>query len=60
MSHPGGPKTAPRPPQEAAKCFKTALRAAQDQPKTLKIAQIDKTQKPKPQFADDKKAGGRR
>ena len=38
-------------------------RAAKDQSKTLKIPQIteiDKTQKPKPQLADDKKAGGRR
>ena len=33
-------KRPPRPLQEAAKCFKTALRAAQDQPKTLKIAKI--------------------
>ena len=35
-----GDKRPPRPPQVAAKHFKTALRAVQDQPKTIKIAQI--------------------
>ena len=62
-----GVQEASRPPQDPPKSTprgpKNALRAAQDQPKTLKIAkiaEIDETQKPKPQFADDKKAGGRR
>ena len=40
-------KRPPRPPQEAAKCFKMALRAAQDQSKTLKIAPIAESEKAK-------------
>ena len=37
---PTASKRPPRPPQEAAKCFRMALRAAPDPLKTLKIAKI--------------------
>ena len=48
------------PPKRLAKCFKTALRAARDQHKTLKIAKVAEIDKALPQIADEKKAGGRR
>ena len=49
------PQDPPRAPQEAA--FKTALRAAQDQPKTFKIAkiaEIDESKRPCPNSPNDK------